>query len=821
MRKKTWARRIKSTLPSPRTPHPSGFAVARSQSGAPGYKAATAQLGPRAVSAAAMLVVGGWLGSSSGVWAANGSCSGTSPITVSTALTGTCSIESGDALTVTANGSIVTTTGSSAVEVSSIDSSASIQNAGSINGSSSGIEIVDSTINFLNNSGTIASGSDGIYINIGAIINTLTNSGTIEGDYSGISSYGNDTIHMLNNTGTIEGRFHAIYIDEGTLTTLNNSGSLIGLVETRNTEINLSGTSARIVGRVQNPGGSINLLSGADFTTEGRFEAATFSILENATLHIGSTAHRVQVSSGDAAAFRNAGTLHVAEGRVADVRGNYTQSGALRIGASSNISYGRLTVTGNAVLTSSATIAVDVNTSNTLANNQTLTGVITADGTLTNNAGSGYVSDNSALFDFEPTTNAQSVDLRVVAVGGPPANTPPLSPAPAPSPAAAPSPPPPSPHGIVPAVLQQGLINGAPAATVLDGYIRGGRTGSDWDTVVTALGRLPTNATVTTAVGQAMPAFHGNTGAAGLNHSASTGTAFDQQKALSGLSGGDGLQGRGLWVKPLGNWVDQDAVGGASGYKIDTQGLVGGVQSDLGVDSTVGLALAYIDSNVQGKGYASSHASDIESVQLTGYGQQALGQRMDGAGPWRLGWQAGHTRSRFDSHRTMGFIGRTAQAKFNADVWHLGLGLNRSFVRGATTVTPGVHLDWRQFKADAYTETGAGALSLDMQAQKAQETILKVGAQVQHGADHQLQWLASAALGYDLQSQDQVVSAQFSGGGAAFTTPGLPRARTVAELGVGLRYRPSEAMEVTARYDIALRKGMRDQTASVRLGWVF
>jgi outer membrane autotransporter protein len=131
------------------------------------------------------------------------------------------------------------------------------------------------------------------------------------------------------------------------------------------------------------------------------------------------------------------------------------------------------------------------------------------------------------------------------------------------------------------------------------------------------------------------------------------------------------------------------------------------------------------------------------------------------------------------------------------------------------------HLDWRQLKADAHTETGAGALSLDMQAQKAQETILKFGAQVQHDADHQLQWLASAALGYDLQSQGQAVSAQFSGGGAAFTTPDLPRARTVAELGVGLRYRPSEAMEVTARYDIALRKGLRDQTASVRLGWVF
>src|SRR5690606_9885376 len=194
------------------------------------------------------------------------------------------------------------------------------------------------------------------------------------------------------------------------------------------------------------------------------------------------------------------------------------------------------------------------------------------------------------------------------------------SPSPAPKPSATPAPAPPPPRGIVPAVLQHGLINGVPAATVLDGYIRGGRTGSDWDGVVTALGRLPTNATVAAAVGQAMPALHGNTAAAGLNHSAATGTAIDQQKALRGQSGGDVLQGRGLWVKPLGNWVDQDAVAGASGYKMNTQGLVGGVQSDLGIGSTLGLTLAYIDSDVQGKGYASSHSSGIESVQLSGYG---------------------------------------------------------------------------------------------------------------------------------------------------------------------------------------------------------
>mgnify|MGYP006156359311 CR=1 FL=1 len=61
----------------------------------------------------------------------------------------------------------------------------------------------------------------------------------------------------------------------------------------------------------------------------------------------------------------------------------------------------------------------------------------------------------------------------------------------------------------------------------------------------------------------------------------------------------------------------------------------------------------------------------------------------------------------------------------------------------------------------------------------------------------------------------------FSGGGVAFTTAALPKARTVTELGVGIRYRATETMEVTARYDLQLRKGLRDQTATVRLAWAF
>lgn len=368
----------------------------------------------------------------------------------------------------------------------------------------------------------------------------------------------------------------------------------------------------------------------------------------------------------------------------------------------------------------------------------------------------------------------------------------------------------------MPAVIDNGLTNGVPAARVLDGYIRGGRNGSDWDAVVTALGRLPTNAGVAIAVGQAMPLMHGNSASAALVHSAASGSAIEQQAGATGASGGNGTAPSGLWVKPIGNWVDQDGRDGSSGYEVRTYGIVGGVQRDLHARARLGFGLAYLDSTVDGQGFAAGQRSEVESAQFIGYGRYTLGET-----GWQLAWQGDYTRSRFESVRRLGFIGRTAQARFSGDAWHLGLGVSQSLAVGAGTLTPGVTLDWRRFGLDGYTETGAGALSQQAEAQTARETLLKVGAQFAQDINAQTQWTVRAAAGYDLASPNAGATVRFTGGGNSFTTDGLPRARALAELGVGLRWRPAENMELVARYELRLRKGLNDQSASVRLGWAF
>jgi hypothetical protein len=777
-----------------------------------------------------------------------GGCPEIGVITVSDARTVMCELITGDQLTVTSTGTIDgvnngiqigdpvtgTDTGIQIINNGTVDSTAgfnAVRNYGAItlienNNLLTGLDggIVNSgLIDVVTNT----AGGEIIGRNIAGILNfntipEINNAGLIQG---GANGYGIDNpgiINELNNSGTITGGLGAI-LNTRDLFILNNSGSLLGNVVTADTTLNLSGTAARISGAVTNTDGSVNLLTGASFTTENTFSSGTFSIASGATLRVNASGHTITVTSGTADAFNNAGTLRVGEGVTAQVNGNYTQSGGLRIGAASNANHGRLNVSGNAVLTSAATFTVDVNATNTLANGQTLEGVVSASGTLSNSAPSTNVSDNSALFNFTSRTDGNAVDLDIVAVGSPapaPAPAPAPSPSPSPSPAPAPSPSPapaPAPReGIVPAVIDNNLLNGVPTAQVLDSYIRGGRTGTDWDNVVTALGQLPTNRSVAEAVGQAMPSMHGNAAQVVLSHGASSGSAIEEQMSLAGRSGGSQAGGNGLWVKPVGNWVDQDGRDGVSGFEVGTYGLVGGIQKDLNASSTLGFGLAYLKSSVDGQDFAASHSSDIESAQLIGYGRYAFND----AG-WHLSWQGDYTRSTIESQRAMGFIGRIAQAKHDGDAWHLGLGVSRTMAMGQGTVSPGVALDWRRFKGDGYTETGAGALNLQAASQSAEEAILKMGAQMAQDINARTQWLVRGAVGYDLASQDRGVTTRFTGGGVSFTTDGLPRSRAVVELGLGMRFRPAENMELIARYELRLRKGLNDQSATVRLGWAF
>lgn len=738
---------------------------------------------------ASVLVAGGQVPSA---MAGTGSCTDPSPIVVSDDRTVECGLLSGDSLTVT--GSI------------RVDNTGLNPEGVRVGNGVSGVQIT--------NRGTIESGTSNGISNEGAIT-SITNHGTIRGGrdgfFFGYGVYNTGSIGVLDNkagaTIAADPGDYAIW-SSGVLDTLDNAGLIDGAIEASNTTINLRGSSASITGPVNDTGlsGSVNVLSGADFTTGSTFSSSRFRIESGARLVIGATSHGITVTSSAQDAFHNQGTLRVPEGVTARIAGNYTQSGTLSIAASSSSSFGSLKVDGDVHLQPSATFVVDVNRRNTLAAGDTLAGVLTAEGTLTNAAPATNVSDNSALFNFQSQTNGNQVDLRVEAAGGGGGGSSHGS-------GSAPAPEPPG-QGIVPATIRAGLINGVPTAQVLDGYIRGGRTGTDWDVVVTALGRLPDDSSVARAVGQAMPSMHGNAAQALLAHVSSTGSAVVGQQAVGGPDGADAKPGTGLWVQPLNHRVDQDRYRQASGYRVRTQGLAGGYQASMVSGSTLGFGLAYLDGRVDGRDFALGHRSDLESVQVLGYGSYDLSA-------WRLQWQADATRSSVKSERNLGFIGRLAKASYRGHASHLGLSMGRPMTLATTSVTPSVGLDWRRARNNAYTETGAGALDLRVAAQKAEELVAKLGVEARHPLGAQSHLLAQAAVGYDLSGGRDSTSTQFVGGGPVFSTPGSEQRRTLAELGLGVAHKVGDALEMRVHYDLSLRGKMTDQSVSLRLDWRF
>jgi uncharacterized protein with beta-barrel porin domain len=65
------------------------------------------------------------------------------------------------------------------------------------------------------------------------------------------------------------------------------------------------------------------------------------------------------------------------------------------------------------------------------------------------------------------------------------------------------------------------------------------------------------------------------------------------------------------------------------------------------------------------------------------------------------------------------------------------------------------------------------------------------------------------------------MTTSFAGGGAAFTTNGINPSSTVLRGGLGMVVNSSDAMELTARYDIETRSGYTGQTVSVKFRMPF
>lgn len=641
----------------------------------------------------------------------------------------------------------------------------SISNSGTISGSAVGLRAADSSISgFISNyaDGVIESLGQGIAVEGTAVIGGISNMGIIQGGEGALALSNNSAAFNVENTGTIDGE---VYLGINTL--------------------NLNGPSGRVMGDTYGYGSSTVNVNGM-FTSEGRFRVGNFNVASTGVFH---QAHDVTVSGGMAT---NHGVWDVGTGSQT-ITGNFEQSsgGTLRVGLSDASTYGSLQVRGEAALADGSSVFVNVIGAPTLVIDSTITGVLTAEDGLTANASALDVKDNSALYKFSAAATSDpghALDLIVEKDS----------------------------VGLPAAVRSAGYVSAEGAAQALQTMFNDGIPAGMQD-IFDRLNNM-TDAQAAAAVSQTLPSITGASAQAAVSALRSMNKVIQSRiESLQGLSSGDGGADRYAWVRAFGNWSDQNNRRGVAGFKSDTGGLVIGADAPLSDRLRAGGAFTYAKSSIKSKSTTAASQVDVDTFEVVGYASYNLDPHTD------INYQLDVGTNKASSSREVSFMGTRAKADFDSVVVHGSVGIGRLMpISPATSWTPSVRVDYTYMRTEGYTEDGAGALNLDVDAQTYRELLLTGDAKVSHQFEGGLKLLANASLGYDFINKQAKSTSTFTGGGPAFVTDGLDVSPWFYRLGAGLAKETGQGVEYSVRYDMEGRtSGYLNQSVSAKVRWAF
>lgn len=289
----------------------------------------------------------------------------------------------------------------------------------------------------------------------------------------------------------------------------------------------------------------------------------------------------------------------------------------------------------------------------------------------------------------------------------------------------------------------------------------------------------------------------------------------------TGMTAGNMGQGVTVWAQGFGQLANQDARDGRDGYEADTYGVAVGLDTANALEQgLVGVALSYANTEVESEN-ANRTQTDIDSYQVSLYGDYDLGDAVYFAG--NLGYaynNADQTRSNVG-----GIAGLTANSDFDSSQYIVNAEVGRDYAVGTATLTPNVNAQYQHINIDGYTETGAGGASLNVSDQDLDIFEVGIGAQMKWdvATDSGSRLVPALHVGYtyDVIGDDIETTSTFTGGGAAFTTQGADPAQSSLNAGASLSLFTQDNMELTGAYDFEYKEDYDAHSAFVRAGYKF
>ncbi len=643
--------------------------------------------------------------------------------------------------------------------------------------------------------------SPGIVAGAGSVItvgtNGLVKSRTSNGPAIELSGGG-----MVVNAGTIQTIFLAnadvgvINIPAGNSTVTNNGSILTngahesivmgtGGTSTGNV-VNLYG-NANVVGSMRNDGASGGALVNFGYTGSAADLAAAVSVSAaiglagnpwdghvyagTSTINASGTFNNLQIDSGATltandyvsigGTFTNTGTLNSTS--------NYIQNdgSTLSVLANSNTNYGKIVTTSPATVSADSTLKF--NLTGTISDNTDFKVIDTSGQGIGNVPGT--ITTDSAFFSF--TASDASGDLVVtshrtgVTFNSIAANT-----------------------------------NAGSVGTVLDNM---NNPSSEMSNILSALEASPASEvansinsfsskfdnTIPQVSQTTMDQFVAKT----INH-----TSTSDNSVPTGVSTGSEMRHDwAMWAEGFGGGLHQLAQEASQGYNARIGGTILGIERDAWDTGKAGFSQGCSQSLIRGKDNANN--SNIASFQSSFYGLFNIGAYYVNAA-FSFGY------NRYHNSREVNDLGTILTA-----VFHVGGEQYSPYIEGGYTfnygnwqITPLASFEYMKLYIPGYTESGAGALDLQVDAQdynSAQTGFgFKLGCPIADKflPEFKFKWL------HDWVGDPMENTASFTGGGTSFKTVGFTPDRNTYELGAQLTLLNKGAAVVSVSYNADFRK---------------
>ncbi len=624
------------------------------------------------------------------------------------------------------------------------------------------------------NAGAFAGSTGNLVLN--GNTNTFTGAVTLTGG-AGAGSNATLTLNGTNNTFT---------------------GGISLATATKSQLIINGGKVQTVTGALSSNGALSTATSGTDATIATASTVGTTSVAANTTL-------RFSNDTTSTTSITNAGTVYVAQGKVL-TSGSFLGTGGIYNLAVSDANgtlaaadFGRL-ASGAAIDLANEKIVFNVTGRLGAATTGTLVGtVFNGGGTAVDTAAAADVTDNSALYDFDLVLNTNEHDVLVTKT-----------------------------TSDVGTITTNGNNDTLVRLLDTDSVVSALTTGnlkSVLDSVLSS-----SSASVMDERAEAtLPSVDAGAIDTVVDVAAQSVGVTDLRLASlrsgdeTGAVAGQLSNGMEVWVQGFGKLATQDDRGDVDGYEADTYGAVVGIDTaDVMDGATLGLAVSYGMTDVESDN-ANTTETDIDSYQVSLYGEQDLGDAAF------VNATLAYGRNSIDQtrHNVGGVSGLNADADYDSSQYVATVGIGRTLaLASGMTITPTTGMNFQHVSIDDYTETGAGTANMAVETDSVNILELGVGAEVAFDAIDMDGGMLTPAVDfgyrYDVIGDAVEASSTFTGGGAAFKTTGADPQQGKFNIGASLAYDVDSAMNVKVSYDYEMKgEDYSAHAGFVRAGYKF